>query len=401
MQIENKIFLGRRRCPRKGRRGTIVVAMTLGMALVSVALIYIMDDVKNERVRAQLTGTALEVATVMKRFDHAIHTARTNPAHRNYAHLRAASLIKTNSIPPITALRFPLSEVRTEMKEETDNSKWYDGDFSIWRIGHGDKEIRLYFYVGDLEDFGFATGVGLLGLSSLSQYEQSFFMQQLLDYKQVGAKKIFTAKNNFLVANLPTDATSRTVILSHWFSDLDENFIFREARARIMPNQMRSDLTLESVLNAANVEVGGRAIGKDVVVTLDVDVENLIKMETVDIRRNITMAGLTFEGPKIMTVAGKILTGGFEVTGKMTSNQLEVNRDYLVDVANSRKVDTDPSISKAVVVEQSATGGEIGSLETSLEAENVDVSIMVILSDLHSPILNITTSLDFVECERC
>ena len=211
------------------------------------------------------------------------------------------------------------------------------------------------------------------------------------------------------IESRPPDATSRTVILSYWFSDLDENFIFREARARIMPNQMRSDLILESVLNAANVEVGGRAIGKDVAVTSDADVENLIKMKTVDIEKNITTAGLTFEGPKTMgvrlsklSVVGNILTGGLEVTGEMTSKQLEVNREYLVDVdvANNRKVDTDLSISKAVVVEQSATGGEIWSLGTSLKAEKVDVSKMDI-SDLYSPILKITTSLEVRKCVGC
>lgn len=268
MKNKTKVFLGRNSRPRKARRGTIVFSMTLGMSLVSVMLVYIMKDVKKERIRIQLSGAALEVAIVMKRFDHAVHIARTNPDHPTYALLRAAINPETDPLPgnrPITAVRFPLAQVRTEIEEEID--MYIDGIYnnsSIWRIGHGDKVIKLFFCVGDLDNLGLATGIGVLDVSDLSLFEQDFFFRQLLNDKQMDISEIFFATDKFhaVDSQLP-DADSRTIILSHWFSDLDERFIFREIRARTMPNQMRSNLTLKSVSNAVNVIVREGAIDEN------------------------------------------------------------------------------------------------------------------------------------------
>ena len=219
--------------PRKARRGSAVLSITLGWIIVMAVAVLIVPEMRKAHKKAWLSGVALEIAVLMDRYDQAVHMVRNTPGHAAFADL--ASLDSTKV--------FPAGLITAQMQMTPDPARWYGQDSVTWQMGRSGDAITLTFHTANLGIYGSAAGAGLIDTSGLPAAEENWFLEQLILGSGGSIDDIHRASDAYKrLSGALSD--QQWAVYAHWFSGLNEDFIFRERRPREEPNAMRVPLDM-------------------------------------------------------------------------------------------------------------------------------------------------------------
>ncbi len=241
-----------RKYPRTGRRGSAVLSITLGWIIVMAVAAQVLDELHKTRKKEWFSGVALEIAVLMDRYDQAVHHVRNTPGHAAFADLASLDGVKV----------FPAGLITTQMQMSTDPARWFGKDSVTWQTGRAGQTITLTFHTAHLSKYGAATGVGLMDTSGLSAAEENWFLEQLTLGWDGSIEDIHRASDEYkTLSGVLSD--QQWAVYGHWFSGLNEDFLFREQRPRETPNvmQVRLDMGNHSLSGINDIIPSGQSGG--------------------------------------------------------------------------------------------------------------------------------------------
>ena len=219
--------------PRTGRRGSAVLSITLGWIIIMAVAALLFEELQKTRQKEWLSGVALEIAVLMDRYDQAVHVVTGTPAHAAFADLASLDSAKV----------FPAALIAPQMQMSPDPARWFGKDSVTWQTGRAGQTITLTFHTAHLSKYGAVTGVGLMDTSGLSAAEENWFLEQLILGSGGSLEDIHRASDEYKRLS-GTLSDRQWAVYAHWFSELNEDFLFRELRPRETPNVMQVSLDM-------------------------------------------------------------------------------------------------------------------------------------------------------------
>ena len=238
--------------PRTGRRGSAVLSITLGWIIVMAVAALLFEELQKTRQKEWLSGVALEIAVLMDRYDQAVHQVRNTPGHAAFADLASLDRAKV----------FPAALIAAQMQMSPDPARWFGKDSVTWQTGRAGQTITLTFHTAHLSKYGVAAGMGLMDTSGLSAAQENWFLEQLILGTGGSLEDIHRAMGEYK-RRAGTLSDQQWAVYAHWFSGLNEDFLFRERRPREAPNVMQVpvDMGQYSIVGINDIIPSGQSGG--------------------------------------------------------------------------------------------------------------------------------------------
>lgn len=192
--------------PRRTRRGaSMMLALILGLAFAIPSVQILLEENARQRDLDVIRGQAIELSTALDQIDQLIYEAAQDATHPFAAWLDGAGDLITFA-PPASLI---------SNNRLTDTLEFYT---------YHDPSTGVYFAAAriDLAALeGFEENAVLEALSILGRFEDGDFEEAARRFVQAGGASF---------------GESQYVIYAHRFNGLDENYMFRQARAREQNN---------------------------------------------------------------------------------------------------------------------------------------------------------------------
>ena len=346
---------------RKGRRGSAVLSIILGWIVAASVSVLVVQELRKEQKKRWTSGVALEIATIMDRFDQAVHVVRNDVGHAQYGNLATSG----------AAVVFPASAIAAEMQMPVDPARWYGTDSVIWEYGPSTDILSLTFHMVNSDAYGVVAGVGIIDTGALSAAQENWFLEQLTQKHGGSVEEIHRATEEYTVLSGAL-SDQQWVVYAHWFSGLNEDFVFRQRRPRDLPNEMEATLNLggHSLGNVADVSAREQSSGThsfsaaNVTTAVDVLGQGTATSATVSV--NVAAATVTLDGAarSNVTSSGSMNAPELNATGAVSAASLmETTGDnVLTDTVTAR--DPEDGFSRAAIVSVTRNSN-VGSLVAS------------------------------------
>ena len=346
------------RYARKWRRGSALLSIILGWILASSLLVMFVQQLRHEQKKRWTSGVALEIATLMDRFDQAVHLVRNDVGHAQYGALATSG----------SAVVFPASAIAVEMQMPVDPARWYGTDRVTWEYGPSADILSLTFHTLNSDSYGSIVGVGIIDTGALSAAQENWFLEQITIGHGGSVEEIHRATEEYTALSGAL-SDQQWVVYAHWFSGLNEDFIFRQPRPREFPNEMEAPLDLggHSLGNVADVAASEQAIGThsfgSANITTAVDVLGQGTATSASLSGNVAAATVSLDGAarSNVTSSGSLNAPELNATGAVSSASLTetTGDDVLADPATGR--DPEDGFSRSAIASV-ARNSNVGSL---------------------------------------
>ena len=357
------------RYARKWRRGSAVLSVILGWIVVASLSVLVVQELRKEQMERWMAGVALEVATLMDRFDQAVHVVRNDVSHAQYRNLAGSDA---------TAV-FAASAITPEMQMETDPARWYGSDSVVWESGPSADILSLTFHTYNSDIYGVVAGVGVIDTGSLSAAQENWFLEKLTLKHGGSVEEIHRATEEFTaLAGVLSD--QQWVVYAHWFSGLDEDFVFRQERPREFPNEIEVTLDMggNTLWEVADVVASEQSTGthsfSTVNVTTAVDVLGQGSATSASLTTNVAAATISLDGAarSSVTSSGSLNAPELNATGVVSAASLTetTGDDVLADVTTGRDPKDEFSRTSTASVTRNSNVGSLVASGGTLKVSN-------------------------------
>lgn len=276
---------------RRARRGAMIPSAMIALGILTLVTVTLLEERKKTSEAEYIRSLSAQAARLIKRMDHAVHLDRSDPT----------SVLSTIATPTGWST-LDLTLRHSSVRADHDPPEWWGASVYHWQEGP-----TLRFIGMRIPKYDVPVAVALVDYRTVREGLR-------LDARRVLEAHAPKAQDQF--NDLRTLYTSTTadildadeaVYYTHWFSGLNEDFVFRQERPRETPNKMLTDLTVKGGIKSVETLQANNLTTTDATAAFKLATASTETLEGVQQTDPVTGATLTTLSPIDVSLSGNVL----------------------------------------------------------------------------------------------
>ena len=336
---------------RRVRRGAMIPSVMIALGLLTLVTATLLEEHKRTSEVEHIRSLSAQAARLIKRMDQAVHLDRSDPT----------SVLSTLSKPTGWST-LDLTLRHTNVRADHDPSEWWGANIYHWQEGPSIRFIGMR-----VPKYDVPVAVALVDFSAVREGLR-------LDARRVLEAYALKTQDQFndlriLYASTTGDTleASEAVYLTHWFSGLNEDFIFRQGRPRDTPNVMLTDLNVQG--NIRSIE----KLQANIFTTTDATAEFKLGAASTETLKGkpqtdpVTGATLTTLSPIDVSLSGNVLANSVTARRGVVNNELSL-AETKAEIATTLTVTGDVTLVKKGTATSPSSSAPTGLTGAKTEA---------------------------------